>query len=91
MTDTFRSQVPPEQWRGLVMQRKSLAVGAKRVELYRMQTRNANVPIPPGGAAAIQYEVRSAQGDRFIERVLMVNQVDGWRPAGYAIQHIPAS
>lgn len=91
MSETFRSQVSPGQWRGLVSQRSGLAAGAKRVELYRMQTRNGNVPMPPGGAAVVQYEVRSAQGGRFIERVMLLNEKDGWRPAGYAFQPVPAA
>jgi len=90
MSETFRSQVSRDQWRALVTQRSGLAAGAKRVELYRMQTRNGNVPMPSGGGAVVQYEVRSPQGGRFIERVMLLNERDGWRPAGYAFQPIPA-
>lgn len=89
MSETFRSQVAADQWRGLVMQRSGLAAGAKRVELYRMQTRSGNAPIPPGGAAVVLYDVRSARGGRFIERVTLLTEKDGWRPAGYAFQPIP--
>lgn len=89
MTDGFRTQISADQWRGLVAQRSGLAAGAKRVELYRMQTRNASVPILSGGGAAIvQYELRPAQGGRFVERVMLLNEKDRWRPAGYAVQRV---
>ncbi len=92
MTDGFRAQISADQWQGLVAQRNGLAAGAKRVELYRMQTRNANVPIPSGaGAAVFQYELRPVQGGRFVERVMLLNEKDRWRPAGYAIQRVPAT
>jgi hypothetical protein len=90
MTETFRSQISTDRWRGLVTQRSGLAVGAKRVELYRLQTRNGNVPMPPGGFAIVQFEFRTRTGSRFIERVTLLNEKDGWRPAGYAFQPIPA-
>jgi len=65
-------------------------VGGKRVELYRLQTRKGSVPMPPGGAAVVQYELRTSQGGRFIERVTLVNEKDGWRPVGYAFQSVTA-
>jgi hypothetical protein len=88
MSDAFRSQVPPDAWRGLVAQRSTIGF-ASRVERYRMQTRNGNVPIPPGGAAVVLYEVRLAHGGRFMERVMLLNEKDGWRVAGYAVQPLP--
>jgi hypothetical protein len=54
-----------------------------------MQTRDGSMP-PPGGAAIVQYVVRSAQGGRFLERVALLSQKDGWRPAGYAFRSGPA-
>lgn len=90
MSETSRSRVSPDQWRALVTERSGLAAGARRVELYRMQTRNGNVPMPPGGGAVVQYDVRSAQGGRFVERVTLLNEKDGWRPVGYAFQSLPA-
>jgi hypothetical protein len=89
MSASFRSQLSLDTWRGFVVQRSAIAAGASRVELYRMQTRNANVPIPPGGGAVVEYELRSSQGRRFVERVTLLNEKDGWRPAGYALQAIP--
>lgn len=90
MSEAFRSQVSMDQWRGLVARRSGLQVGGKRVELYRLQTRKGSVPIPPGGAAVVQYEVRPPQGGRFIERVMLLNEKGGWRPVGYAFQSLTA-
>ncbi len=90
MSETFRSQASADQWRGLVVQRSALAASARRVELYRMQTRNAGLPAPPGSAAVVGYEVRAAQGGRYLERVMLLNEKDGWRPAAYVFQPIPA-
>jgi hypothetical protein len=64
--------------------------GAKRVELYTMLTRLGNLPLPPDGAAVVQYEVRLAKGGRFVERVSLMNEKDGWRPAAYECRAIPA-
>jgi hypothetical protein len=89
MSETYRSQISREQWRGLVARRSGVAIGAQRVPLYWMQTRNASVPMPSDRGAAIQYEVRSAQGGRFVERVTLFDEKDGWRPAGYAFQAVP--
>ncbi len=88
MSEAFRSKVSMDQWRGLVAQGSRLAASAKRMELYRMLTRHSSVPVPPGGAAVVQYEVRTSHGGRFIERVMLLNERDGWRPAGYAFQSL---
>jgi hypothetical protein len=85
----FFAQVSEGQWRGFVTQGRALPEGSKRVELYRMHTRSGSVPMPPGGGAVVQYEVRPPQGGRFLERVMLLNEKDGWRPAGYALQPIP--
>lgn len=90
MSETFRAQLSMDQWRGLVARRSGLQVGGKRIELYRMQTRKVSVPVPPGGAAVVQYEVRPPLGGRFIERVTLLNEKDRWRPVGYAFQSVTA-
>lgn len=89
-SETFRAQVAPDQWRGLVVQRSALAAGARRVELYRLQSRNGGSATPPGGGAVVQYELRTAQGGRIVERIMLLDEKDGWRPGGYAFQPIPS-
>jgi hypothetical protein len=86
---TFFAQVSEDQWRGFVKQGRTIPEGTKRIELYRMQTRTGNVPMPPGGGAVVQYELRPSQGGRLLERVMLLNEKDGWRPAGYALQPLP--
>ena len=92
MGEAFRSQVKEsmDRWRALLAQRNKPGAPGKRVELYRMQTRTGNVPVAAGGAAVVQYEVRPEQGGRFLERVMLLNEQEGWRPAGYAFQVVPA-
>ncbi|HET8541431.1 MAG TPA: DUF4019 domain-containing protein [Anaeromyxobacter sp.] len=87
-TPSFRVQLEAEldTWRSLVAQRGRLGAAGGRVELYRMLTRNASVPVPAGGAVIVQYELRPPQGGRFLERVILLPERQGWRPAGYSFR-----
>ena len=91
MSEVFRSRITKsmDHWRRMVAQRNKLGVSGKRVELYRMQNRSGNAPGPAGGAAVVLYEVRPAQGGRFLERVMLLNEQTEWRLAGYAFQMVP--
>ena len=78
-----------DRWRGRLAERRKSGASGKRVELYRMQSRAGDVPTPDG-TVVVQYELRPEQGGRFLERVILLNEQDGWRPAGYAFQPVPA-
>jgi hypothetical protein len=68
------------------MQRSKVGSAGKRMELYRMQTPNANES--PEGGVIIQYELQPPHGRPFSERVDLINGKDGWRPAGYGFQPV---
>jgi len=89
LAEQFRSEVDVgARWPQLIEYRSQVTPRA-RVELYRLQTRQASYG--NARAAVIQFEVAGEKDARFIERVSAFEEGGTWRVSGYALRPLSGS